>query len=150
MSALHAGAKKQQQFLNIFKRYPGEAYRPTALTVPGVRANVTQGRLGPGFTTYDVRDLAKLDHAQHPKPYCVTVRNDMRQLIKDLVQNCFKQEGAQTWAKFAVEVVDSSGMRRIDEPWTADQWIDAQVRNGLCSLPVDATACVRVFCYQTL
>jgi hypothetical protein len=136
--------------LNIFKEYPEERYRPTAMTLASLRANVTQGRLGPGFTTHDVRDLAKLGHAQYPEPYYVTVRNDMQQLVKDLVQNCFMQEGVQTWAKFAAEVVDSNGVRRIDEPWTADQWIDAQVSNGLGSLPVVAPTCVRVLLYQTL
>jgi hypothetical protein len=58
----------------------------------------------------------------------------MRQVIKDLVQKCFMQGGAQTWAKYAAEVVDSKGVRRIDEPWTADEWLDAQVRNGLSSI----------------
>lgn len=112
----------------MFKQFPNESYRPTAETVDGILANVTNNQLGPGFATYDVRDLASLSHAEHPKPYLVTVRDDPAQVIKDLVRNCYTIPGMQTYAKYAKEVVDARGVRYISEPWTADLWLETQVR----------------------
>lgn len=121
-----AGKTKQQRFLDLFKQFPNESYRPTADTVDGVLANVTNNQLGPGFTTYDVRDLPNFPTG-HPHPYYVTVRDDPAQVIKDLVRNCYTIDGVQTYAKFAKEVVDAKGVRYISEPWTADLWLEAQV-----------------------
>lgn len=89
---------------------------------------MTHNRLGPGFLTFDVRDLANLSHSEHPKPYYVTVRTDPAQVIQDLVRNCFTIDGVQTYAKFAQEVVDDQGIRYISEPWTAELWLETQVR----------------------
>jgi hypothetical protein len=125
-----AGKNKQQHFLDLFKKYPDESYRPTAETVDGILANVTNHQFGPGFTTYDVRDLAGLSHTEHPQPYLLTVRTHPAQVIRDIVRNCYTIDGVQTFAKFAKEVVDARGVRYISEPWTGNLWLDTQVSSN--------------------
>jgi len=74
----------------------------------------------------------------------------MGQVIQDLVRNCFTADGVQTYAKYAHEVVDESGCRFICEPWTADKWLNAQVRpsnlHGALLASADRTHALALCC----
>jgi hypothetical protein len=117
-------------------------YRPTARTRAAVLQNVTQGITLHGFKEEVVQADVDLGGRRHQEPCTVMVRKDIAAVLQQLVLKCPiapAVDDKQTYAKFPRKIV-VNGQRVVNELWTADMWLDAQVSSA-SAIPSSLTEC---------
>ncbi|EFJ40359.1 hypothetical protein VOLCADRAFT_108184 [Volvox carteri f. nagariensis] len=113
---------KLQEFLRLFKQFPGEAYTPSADTLKGIYNSLRDYHLGSDFEHVDIGPKLGLQDT-----VVVSVRNDPMALVKAMFAN--KSGRAVLGPKL---VMDQDGQRVFNEMWTAEKWMEASAPGPSC------------------
>lgn len=114
-----------QEFLYIHKRHPGTLYTPRSLNAGKLLKLVFVDHMGPGFTAIDLRPHLNWSEQQHPKPVTLVLRDDLLQVVQDLISGCPPTD----FAKHAKPLFNCSE-RIYNEFWTGQKWEREQQRSG--------------------
>lgn len=108
---------KFARILELFKKFPGESYKPSATTASSAYENIKNYNIGVEFEHIDISTKFNLQ-----EPLTVSIRKNPLGVVKQMFAS---KEGQAVLCPGTT--FDADGQRVFSNMWTADKWLNDQV-----------------------